>query len=854
MRQNWKKVAVPSVKTCMGPIESLDCFGKLDQEWPPTPPTPQLPHSPTPQLPNSPTPPLPNSPTPQLPNSQAELPTLLEKKYMKTGFRYLSIVALAIAALTWTSLNVISQEEEQQTGLAEDPAGRDVFRRLQLQDANGQIPPNALREAYEYKKGMEFLPEAWEEFQQREDPDVPGWIAIGPGNIGGRVRSLVIHPTNPATMWVGAVAGGVWKTTNGGGSWSTNTDFLANLAVSCLAIDPANPNVLYAGTGEGFYNHDGVQGYGIFKTTDGGNTWVQLPSTNHPDFYWVNRLAISPTNSQHLLAATRSPGKILRSTDGGGSWSTRLVAPTTMDDVRFKPNTESDGSEGFEVPDVFAIQCVAGSFRGHVYYSRNDGVDWSLASGLPTPVDFQRVELAYSRSNPLIVYASVAFEGGQLFRSTNGGLSFVQMGGPVGGTSASWYANTVWVDPINPDRVLVGGYPNLWRTTQGGAGGWTQANNIHPDHHAIVSHPGYNGGTNTTVYVGNDGGVYQTTSVLATPLTWTPLNNNLAITQFYGGAGNVATGRIIGGTQDNGTVRYLNNPQTPNWTTMFGGDGGFCAADQTDPNYFYGEYISLRIFRSTDGGTSATYIWPGIPANCGDGPCANFTAPFILDPNNPNTLLAGGKSLWRSTNAKASQPTWTEIKEPAGSTFNYVGAIAVAPNQPNIIWVGYNDGSVYRTANGTAANPTWTQADSQLPHGGHFCTRITIAPPALEGPPAGGTEDPQVGFTVYVTFGGFNNDNVWKTQNNGLSWTNIHNNLPIAPIRSLVVSPSDPNKLYVGTEVGVFAGVTVNGVTTWSPGSGSVDGPAHTRVDELFWMGSKLVVATHGRSMFTLGN
>ena len=126
---------------------------------------------------------------------------------------------------------------------------------------------------------MEFLPEAWEELQVNA-PEAPGWVSIGPGNIGGRIRSIIIHPTNPTIVWLGAVSGGVWKTTNGGASWSTNTDSLSNLAVNSMAIDPTNPNVLYAGTGEGFGIADALEGDGIFKTQDGGTTWQPLGFTH----------------------------------------------------------------------------------------------------------------------------------------------------------------------------------------------------------------------------------------------------------------------------------------------------------------------------------------------------------------------------------------------------------------------------------------------------------------------------------------------------------------------------------------------------------------------------------------------
>lgn len=523
---------------------------------------------------------------------------------------------------------------------------------------------------------MEFLPEAWSEFlkegevgvvegmatgvMEGVEPGIPNrpipWVSIGPGNIGGRIRSIIIHPTaNPRILWVGGVAGGVWKTTNAGAAWSTNTDSLPNLAVNCMAMDPVDSNILYAGTGEGHSNIQATRGNGIFKTTDGGNTWNQLPSTNNnPDFYWINRLAISPTNSQLLLAAVRIDaqaafGKIHRSTNGGGSWSS-LTMPAPMTDIRFRPN---NGVSGAQEP-AEAIDCVAASQHGHVYYSTNDGATWTAVTGLPAPASFQRVELAYSRSTPSIVYASVGAAVGnpdKLYRSTNGGSSFTVTGPSPSVTTglpgSDWYYNSLWVDPLDPNRVLVGGM-YLHRTTDGGVTWIHGGSGTHLDHHAFVEDPGYNGTSNQTVYGGNDGGIYRTTNVLVSSPsgpTWAGLNNNLGVTQFYGAAGHVASGKIIGGTQDNHTL-LSPAPGSQNWTGIFGnnigGDGGFCAVDQTTNPFFYGEFAFLQICRSVDGGGSKDYIWGGpngIPLeNCHHlgalVPCANFIAPFVLDPNN----------------------------------------------------------------------------------------------------------------------------------------------------------------------------------------------------------------------------
>ena len=168
-----------------------------------------------------------------------------------------------------------------------------------------------------------------------------------------------------------------------------------------------------------------------------------------------------------------------------------------------------------------------------------------------------------------------------------------------------------------------------------------------------------------TVSLGNDGGVYRANNVYTVSLTsgWQELNNNLGITQFYGGAGNTNSGVIVGGTQDNGDLRYTTSGGTEGWNTWSGGDGGYSAADRTDQNYFYGEYVYLQLHRSTNGAVSGSDIDAGLTDA---GTNANFIAPFILDPNTPTTLLGGGASLWRTTNAKASPPAWTSIKASTG--------------------------------------------------------------------------------------------------------------------------------------------------------------------------------------------
>lgn len=339
--------------------------------------------------------------------------------------------------------------------------------------------------------------------------------------------------------------------------------------------------------------------------------------------------------------------------------------------------------------------------------------------------------------------------------------------------------------------------------------------------------------------------------------------------------------------------------------------------------YLYSEYFFSQIFRNKNDGSATEYIWGGgrpngIPADCGTNhniPCANGVSPLVIDPN-PNheqTLLAGGISLWQTVNARtdaASDVCWREIKSPLVGG-DYIAAIAVAEGDSDLIWVGYNRSSVFYTTTGTlgtsttpcplsSPRPSWSPGDpsNTLPSNRPL-TSITIGHPQ--------SEPPEAFRTVYVTYGQFfptttdTRGNVWKRESNG-NWTDIHQHpngqhpLPRTPVYSLVISPSNPNFLYVGTEVGIFASAdggmnwspafggsasdlifslvsstsasepdivyvgtdagvfaTADEGATWVPGFG---GPANTRVATLFWMINgptrKLVVATHGRGMFTL--
>ena len=697
-----------------------------------------------------------------------------------------------------------AEEEREQTGAAEAEA----LWRAKMQDENGSVRPDGLVKAIEQVRVMRLNQASLGSAGAGVEP--MQWTWLGPGNIGGRVRALLIHPTNPNIIWAGSDTGGIWKTGNGGSTWQPVDDFMASLNISTLVMHPANPDLIYAGTG-------GLRGAGVFKSNNGGVTWAQLEQTTptNPNWRHVNRLAISPDGAV-LLAANgvywddSTKGGIWRSTNGGANWTQVLSAQAI--DIDFHPTNS---------------RLAVASGYGQAWYSTDGGVTWTRATGLTfSSPSYEQGQLAYAPGTPNIVYAffnrnqADGRQQGEIWRSLTGGQSYTLVNG---GNEDVGSLNIIWADPTNANFLIVG-YVDLWRSLDGGAtltriSDWTEVpNSPHADQHAIMAHPGFNGRSNRILYIGNDGGIYKTDNIYTVQVTagWQALNNNLGITQFYSAAGDPATGVIIGGTQDNGTLLYRGSPT--GWNQWAGGDGGYTAVDVTRSIYLYGECQWLDLFRSADGGQStepingdsshwqwdgSQWVWikqwksaPYLIPDVRDGKTL-FIAPFMLDPNNPDRLLAGGQSLWRSNdvrtpNTPTAGPAWQRIKPPVGDncsanpyrTEHCISTIAVARGNSDLIWVGYGQGQIYKTTNGTAITPTWIRIDSDtlenLPD--RFVTRLTI--------------DPHNPNLVYAAFGGFSPDNLWRTTDGGLTWRDISGSgasgLPEVPVYSLAINPNQP--------------------------------------------------------------
>lgn len=714
------------------------------------------------------------------------------------------------------------QTKHERTGAAE--LLRERYRQRAGED--GTIPMDALVRAKEQIDAMRM---------RQADAGIWSWTWLGPGNIGGRIRSILPHPTIAGRTFIGSVSGGIWRTDNFGASWSPVNDFMQSLSVTSLAVDPIDTDVMYAATGEALVG--GPPGAGIFKSVNGGASWFQLPSTNNGNFTSVNRIAHHPTASGTLYAASGSATQIFRTTDGGASWNSVLTTTSLPADVKIHATS----------PNRVLVGCTPFTgTQGEVFLSTDGGATWSdqtTGGSNMLPDTTGRCEVAFGPGNTMYVSMDRNMDGdawieGELWRSITASPSWSLRphSEDLLGGQGSW-DNTIWVDPTDGNRVVVGGVA-MWRSTNGGLnwddiadGGGPPS--PHVDHHVIIAAPGY-GTSNWRVYIGNDGGIYTTSDIRSvTPMFgWTSLVDGLGITQFYAGAAASDGSVILGGTQDNGNPVYQAGGSTGSWVDRTSGDGGYCAVDPTNPDILYASVMPLHIKKSTDGGMTFFDSESGL----GDATVpGTVLCPFMMDPNNPNTLLAGRTRLWRTTDAAAS---WHMLRDAVPGSPGAT-AIDVRPGNSSEIWFGYGDGQLWRTTN---AGASWVRRDGNPPGlPDRTVTDIAVSP--------------YFSGEVVVVFSGYNSDNVWVTFDGGATWERrtgtAPDTLPALQVNTVTYHPSDENFIYIGTDLGVFAsddfGITWNA----TPAYPDNDGPANVEVDDLFWhSGEYLVAATHGRGMY----
>jgi len=680
------------------------------------------------------------------------------------------------------------------------------------------------------------------------------WTPLGPGNIGGRTRVVRFHPTVPTTLFAAGVSGGIWKSDDNGTTWRPAGDGLTNIAINALAIDPQRPEVMYAGTGEGYFREEirgtglPLRGSGIFTTQNGGRSWQQLSATNTADFQWVNDLELGVNNPQRIYAATRTG--VWRSTDGGATWA-RLLQVNVRGgcfDLALRPD---------RAEDVLFASC--GSYEQATVYRFPRASDRSDVEVVLREPNMGRTSLAIAPSSPDVMYALAASNDGgpdgnyrqgllAVYRSDRGGTAgtwdarvtnqdptylntllltnaaaaSVRNCNPQAPqavnnyTTMGWYINVIAVDPRDPNRVWAAGV-DWFRSDDGGRnwglasfGGSGFPSRAHVDQHAITFHPAYDGGSNQTVLIGNDGGVYRSTNARAGTATgtraacngsgvsvaWTSLNRGYGVTQFYHGTPSADGTYYIAGAQDNGTIFGSDTLGADGWRPVYGGDGGFSAINATNGNQWLVEYQWANLARTANGGNTFERPLTGLDPVVSDilGPDANylFVTPFTLDAI-ANRVWLGGNFLYRGNNFGQS---WVKVGTamPDGGR---VSAIATSPQTSAVIIAGTDKGHIVRTQDGTTA----LQLASRPRDG--WVTSIAI--------------DPRSDNTIYATYGNFGGAHVFRSTDGGATWQSIDgsgsNGVPDIPVHSIVVDPNDSQRFYLGTDLGVM--VSIDGGRTW---------------------------------------
>jgi photosystem II stability/assembly factor-like uncharacterized protein len=665
------------------------------------------------------------------------------------------------------------------------------------------------------------------------------WEFIGPENVGGRVVDIEFHPTNPSIAYAGFATGGVFKTSYlGTGDWIPIFDDQAVLTVGDIAIDPMNADIIYVGTGEPNGGHNNFPGGGVYKSTDAGLNWSYIGLYETVS---IGRILIHPTNTDIVyLAAVGSyfspnPDRgLYKSTDGGATWNKSLFISdsTGAIDIIMDPSD----------PDKMMVamwERVRRPTSSHlygpssgIYKTTNGGTNWNLippSAGLPDPnnQNVGRIGLAISISNPEIVY-TLYNNGSQiisLYKTTNFGNDWQdvdpdnELNGGTGGFS--WYFGQVRVHPTNPDIIYVLDV-SFMRSSNSGTT-WSENYQTHVDHHALAFNP-----TNPDYLVlGNDGGINISNDA---GVNWGP-HHHIPATQFYE-IGLDASNSLAyyGGTQDNGTNRTLDGGLN-NWEHIFGGDGFYVLVDFTNPNIIYAESQFGNLGKSTDGGNSFDGATNGINSN----EPTNWDTPVIMDPNNSSILYYGTNYLYRTTNSAGN---WTKVSpqltDYSGGRLGTITTIDVAPTNSNVIYVGTDDSHIWVSSDNAA---TWTEISDGLPI--RWVTRVVV--------------DPTDENIVYATFNGLKwkdpQPHVFRSTDKGTTWSDISSNLPDAPVNAFVVDNQNPQKLYLGNDVGMY--FSYNSGQSWFVlGEGLPVLPVGDI--EIHPSTNELVAGTYGRSMYKI--
>ena len=711
------------------------------------------------------------------------------------------------------------------------------------------------------------------------------WYHIGPTNVSGRCTDIaaVTPKGKNFTIYVATASGGVWKTVNEGTTWEPIFEHEATASIGDIALAPSNQDILWVGTGEANIFRSSQTGGGIYKSTDAGKTWKHMGLA---DTLTIGRIVIHPTNPDIVyVAATghewtdNKERGVFKTTDGGQTWTNILYVDekTGAFDLAIDP---SDPKTLYTTawsrvrPKWNDPRVLPGYTKSGVYKTTDGGANWKpINKGLPGDQHRGRIGLDICQSQPNVLYALVdnyevareltaeeradsytrnlaaIIKGATVYRSDDKGENWTQVSGLseqllryMMGHSGTfgWVFGQIRVDPNEPDRVYIMGVP-LSVSTDGGKT-FQRLSGMHGDHHGMWIDPD---NSNYIINV-NDGGIVISYDK---GITWRQFLNNLPVCQFFNVSFDMDTPfRVYGSMQDHGSFRGVvtrtaNGFAAVEWERAPGGEGSTHAIDPRNPNLvysagFYGHISRTEI--SESGQQSSKSIFPpeekGLELLRGQ-----WLAPIVLSPNHPDTVYLGLQYLYRS---RFQGDVWERIspnmsyniKEELGDIpYQTIFTISESPQNGNLIYCGTDDGKVHVTKDG---GKTWKEIMKGLPYR-KWVSRI-----------AASRYDQG---TVFMTQNGKRDDDfapyIWKSTDFGETWQSISGNIKLGPVNVIVEDPFNRNILYVGTDVGVY--VTKDGGKKWDVLGGNLP-TVYVQDLVIHPQENVIVIATHGRGMWAL--
>lgn len=696
-----------------------------------------------------------------------------------------------------------------------------------------------------YFKGIEQVNQLKK--QKSGGPDLNlNWELEGPFNIGGRVNVVTPLQMGSDTLFAGTANGGVFRTYDGGTNWTPVFDEFSYLSIGAITVDPMNSQRIYVGTGDRNFGGGSYNGNGLYQSDDLGDTWTNVGLS---EVGIITSVIVDGQNADHILVGALGHGHqktndrgVYRSTDGGASWTNTLFVSDSSGVCEMIPDPTNDDI-------VYACffnrvnlldRGISRGLDSKIFKSTDAGATWTqLTNGLPN-TEHSRVGISVSASNPnrlYAVYVGDTYNVSEIYLSNDAGATWVPTNANSGANGLDpnalggfgWYFGRIYVDPNNENHIILPGV-DQYESYDAGAN-WTLnvpewwTYEVHADKHALIFQDA------NTMIIGTDGGMYKTEDLGG---TWTPLGE-LPITQFYRVEANTFDpGQFAGGAQDNGST---SGNQTMPWSRDFGGDG--FQMTYVEPN------DNLVVYQTQRGRFHWTSNSVGVESlavsDFDPNEITNWDTPYLVDDG--QSLVAGTNRLlmmaappfdpWQ---AISGDLTLSGTGAVSPGRYHTITELASHPDNDDQILVGTSDGKVWRGDIFGGMN-NWTDITSALP--AHYVTSVNFSK--------------RVQNKLYVTmsgyYSGFTTALVFKSEDNGATWTDISNNLPSIGINDMITYDRDDNEyLFIATDAGVF--VSEDDGDSWDLLGTGMPTVTIAALD-INATNQRLIAGTFGRSMWS---